>query len=373
VNEYQSLRSDYYLLLWLASLFVVLGLLFIYSASSVYALECMGTSYYYLYRQFFSLCVACVGFCVCALTPLSFWRRFAPYLFLGALLLTVLTVIPGLGFSVHGARRWIYIYRFGIQPSELLKLFIFLYTAFFLAKRYRDTRSFNASYLPLLIVVGITSLILLRQPDFGSTVILSLTIAAMCFVAEYRWYYLLVTAAAALPVAALLVWLYPYRLQRIFAFLSPWSDPYGKGFQVIQSMIAIGSGGWCGAGIAYSKQKFFYLPMHHTDFIFSIIAEEVGFIGCVVLMAGYFLFAVVGLRIARRLQDPFASYATVGFIVCITLQAIINMMVATGLLPTKGLVLPFMSFGGSSLLVIGSMLGLIANFVRQERSLLYRW
>jgi cell division protein FtsW len=238
---------------------------------------------------------------------------------------------------------------------------------FFLEKKHRKIKSFVHSYLPFLTILGIVFLILLKQPDFGTVV--TIFIAAFClfFVAEFKLSHLLVTILATIPIGIFLIFSKAYRLNRILIFLNPWMDPKGKGFQIIQSLIAIGSGKWWGVGISHSTQKFFYLPMQHTDFIFSIIAEETGFIGSLFIVSLFIFFCYFGLRLALKLESSFAFFTTLGFIILISLQSVINLMVTTGLLPTKGMGLPFVSYGGSSLLSLFCMLGLIANFVRRQK------
>ncbi len=213
----------------------------------------------------------------------------------------------------------------------------------------------------------ITAILLLYQPDFVKAVTLSITSTLMFFIAGCNLTHLGPTLGSLVPVAGLLIYMKPYRVQRVLTFLNPWEDPQGAGFQIIQSLIAIGSGSVSGVGIAQSKQKFFYLPMQHTDFIFSIIAEETGFIGASALIGLYILFLYTGLRIARTLRDPFCYYTTIGYVVLTSLQALINLFVATGLMPTKGLGLPFISYGNSALLCNLIMLGLIINFVYNNR------
>ena len=223
------------------------------------------------------------------------------------------------------------------------------------------------TYIPFLGILGVSFVVLLKQPDFGSVVTIFSTALMLFFVAECKMLYLMVTALSACPLIIYLVLAKSYRLNRILIFLNPWADPQGRGFQIIQSLIAIGSGNLLGVGISNSKQKFFYLPMQHTDFIFPIIAEEVGFVGAMMLVALYVALCFLGLRIAMSFQTPFAFFTSLGFILFITLQAVINLMVTSGLLPTKGLGLPFISYGGTALVCLWCMIGFIANCARAER------
>ena len=344
------------------AIFITIGLIFIYSSSSFYALQKMGSAHYYVKKQLFGVMLGLLGLIICRYLPIEFIKKCVPWVFGLSLFLTALTLVPGFGTSIHGSNRWIYIAGFGFQPSKLLKMSFIVYISYLLAKKQFRVTSFINGYLPLLLIVGITSLLLLKQPDFGQTVTLSITAFILFFIAECKTKHVLLTFGALLPAIGILIYMKPYRIQRILTFLDPWNDPQGSGFQVIQSLIAIGSGNITGVGVSQSKQKFFYLPMQHTDFIFSIIAEETGFIGASILIMLYLIFLYAGIKIAYSLKDPFCFYATVGFVLLTSLQAIINLFVATGLMPTKGLGLPFISYGLSALIMNLCMTGLVINF-----------
>ncbi len=351
--------------LCITTLLIVIGFIFIYSSSSAYALERCHDALFYVKKQALGLVLGLIGGVILATIPLPWLKAAAPYLFLLSLVATAATVLPGIGISIHGSRRWLSLGFFSFQPSELLKIFFIIYCAYFLDKKQFSLHSLT-HYTQLLCVIGATAVVLLLQPDFGQMVTLSLTAATLFFLAHVPLRYLLFTAIPVLPLLGLLVWLKPYRFHRILIYQNPWQDPQGAGFQIIQSLIAIGSGGWTGLGIAQSKQKFFYLPMHHTDFIFSIIAEETGFLGVLFLITLYMLFCVIGLRLAARMQSLFSFLVVSGIIVLITIQALINMGVASALLPTKGIGLPFISYGASSLLAHLCMIGVVINCVMQE-------
>lgn len=288
-------------------------------------------------------------------------------LFFASLGLTALTLVPGLSQHINGSSRWINFYGFAFQPSELLKIALILYIAHFITKNHKRTSSFINGYLPPLIIVGITSLILLKQPDFGLTVTLIITVFALFFITQFYTLYLALTMAALIPAGIALIMFKAYRLKRILTFLNPWDDPQGAGFQIIQSLIAIGSGHIMGLGIAQSKQKFFYLPMQHTDFIFSIIAEETGFIGCLTIITLYMILLYTGLKLAWQLTDPFCTLSSIGFVLLINLQALINLAVTTGLVPTKGIGLPLISYGNTALVCNLAMIGLMVRMVKEAR------
>lgn len=354
-------------LLLIATTLVTLGLVFIYSASSVFALEKFCSSHYFVKKQLIGVVLGIIGLIVIRALPLSLIKKITPYAFWGSLLLTAGTLVPGLSRHIHGSSRWLSLGGFAFQPSELLKATFIMYLAYLLTKKEHRINTFSAAYLPLLMVMGITALILLKQPDFGLTVTLVTTAFLLFFIAGIPTHHLLLSIAPLIPAVIGLILYKPYRVKRILTFLNPWDDPQGSGFQIIQSLIAIGSGSVWGLGIGHSKQKFFYLPMQHTDFIFSIIAEETGFMGATFIIVLFIAFLFVGMRIAWHMHDRYCMFTTLGFVILISLQAVINIFVTTGLLPTKGIGLPFVSYGNSALICSISMLGLIINGAHDAR------
>ncbi|MCF7900261.1 putative lipid II flippase FtsW [Candidatus Babeliales bacterium] len=361
-----KLKYDIQSFLGIIGALIIIGFLFIYSASSVYALEHLGSSHYFVKKQLVGLFLGMIAFFIARNISLNFIEIITPYTFFTSLFLTILTLVPQFSVKIHGSSRWLKLGFVTFQPSELLKIAFILYIARFLAKKHDKPFSFTGSYVPFLIIIGVTSGLLLLQPDFGLAVTLSVTAFILLFIGGFPLKHLLLTGAALLPVVGILIFKYAYRLKRILTFLNPWNDPQGAGFQIIQSLIAIGSGGWWGSGISHSKQKFFYLPMQHTDFIFSIIAEETGFVGSSLIILLFFFFLYFGLRIAWQLKNPFHIFTSLATVILISLQAIINIFVATGLLPTKGIGLPFISYGNSSLVCTLAMIGLIVNMASQE-------
>ena len=366
LSSRDDIRYNMRMLVSVSFLLALIGLIFIYSASSVFALEKFGSSHYFLKRQLMYLILSTGCFYIFASTPLWLIRRCTPFLFLSALVVTALTIFPVFSQKVHGSSRWLYVGGVSLQPSEFLKVFLLMYVALFLEKKHGKFTGFVHSYLPFVIILGAAFLLLLKQPDFGSVVTIFITVLALFFIAGFNMKHLGIALLMALPATVYLICTKAYRLNRVMVFLNPWKDPQGRGFQIIQSLIAIGSGNLWGLGIANSKQKFFYLPMQHTDFIFPIIAEETGFFGALFLLGLYMLFFWYGLRIALRLKSSFAFFTVISFVSFISLQAMLNIMVALGLVPTKGMGLPFVSYGGSSLLAMFCMVGLIVNFVRTE-------
>jgi len=366
ISKKNTIKTDLNIFIISIIILIVIGLVFIYSSSSVYALEKLGSSHYFVKKQIVGLFIGLIGLTAAFLFPLKFIQKMTPYIFWGSLLLTATTLIPGIAQKIHGSSRWIKIFGFSFQPSEMLRVAIIMYVAYIIAKKEDKTKTFFGAYLPIIIIVGATSLVLLKQPDFGLTVTLAATTFIMLFIAKFKSSHLLLTVSAMIPAAFFLIILKPYRLKRILTFLNPWADPKGAGFQIIQSLIAIGSGGIGGVGISHSKQKFFYLPMQHTDFIFSIIAEETGFIGSLGIIALFLVFLYFGIRIALQLKNTYAMFTTLGFVILISLQSIINIAVATGLVPTKGIGLPFVSYGNTSLVCNLCMIGLIINMVYSD-------
>lgn len=366
-------RNDMRLFVIIALILTLIGFIFIYSASSAYAIaKCNGQPSYYMRKQIIGFIIGFVGLCIARLFPLELLKRLSPLLFVGSLGLTALTFIPRLAVHIHGSSRWISLLGIAFQPSEFLKISLVLYLAYLLEKREHQTLVLARAYIPLFIIIGITSVLLLKQPDFGLAVTLALTSCALLFVSQRQLKPLLWSLLAALPVVGYLIILKPYRLHRILTFLNPWADPQGSGFQIIQSLIAIGSGGLWGVGITHSKQKFFYLPMQHTDFIFSIIAEETGFIGSTLLVALFGALVYFGLRIARAMKHSFSLFVCTGYVTLIGLQTLINLAVATGIAPTKGIGLPFVSYGNTALIANLIMIGIMMNCVARDESVSFR-
>lgn len=365
-SERYSLHTYIKSLIGITGTLLTIGLIFIYSSSSVFALETYGSGYYFLKKQLLGLFLGICGALFCYIVPLKLIKNLTPLLFWGSWFLTLGTLIPGISRTIHGSSRWLCIGGLSFQPSDLLKITLILFMAKLLEKKTAATLNFKKLLIPSLIIIGLAGIILLKQPDFGLTVTLASTCFLMLFIAGLPLKYVGITLGSAIPIVALLIFAFPYRVKRILVFLNPWNDPKGAGFQIIQSLIAIGSGGWFGIGIGQSKQKFFYLPMQHTDFIFSIIGEETGFFGSSLIIILYVLFLYFGCKIALNLDDIFTRFSIIGFTLIITLQAFINIFVTTGLLPTKGIGLPFISYGNSALVCSLCMIGIIANMAKNK-------
>jgi cell division protein FtsW len=291
-------------------------------------------------------------------------RKYAHWLIWIALGLLVLVLIPGLGREVSGAQRWFRFKFISFQPSEFANLALIIYTADFISRRGDKIKMLFTGFIPPICMLGGVAILVLLQPDLGTIIALSSVVLIMLFVAGVRGRYILSLMLCSLPVLYFLIFSVPYRRARIFAFLNPWLDPKGMGFQIIQSQIAIGSGGLLGRGLGHSQQKLFYLPAAHTDFIFSIIGEELGLIGTLGIIILFMMFIQQGLKIIKNAQEKFGYFLALGLVLMISLKAIINIGVSCGVFPTKGLPLPFISYGGSSLIFDMVSLGILINIAR---------
>ena len=352
--------------LFIATLLLVCAsVVMVYSASAILALERFEQPYLFLTKQ---VMWVVLGLAVLAIAMRIDYRTYRNDAFVWSLLgfVGVALVVVLFSAPVNGTRRWFGIGGLGIQPSELAKVGIVLFTALMLERRMHRIDELSYSLLPVGIVTGALVGLILFQPDFGTAVALLLIVAVMIFAAGLPYRYFLGTMAVVIPAAGVVLMAAPYRRERIFAFLDPEADPLGTGFQLLQSLIAVGTGGVFGRGLMEGVQKLFYLPEPHTDFIFAVISEELGLIGATATLACFCLIAWRGTRIALRAQDSFGSFVALGLTAMIVVQAFINMSVVLGLMPTKGIPLPLVSFGGSSLLISLLGMGMLLNISQHE-------
>lgn len=359
--------SPDFLMFLLTLILVTVGLIMIYSASAILAHDRFGNSYYFFARQLIWVLIGGIGMWVASRVDLESLRALAiPALFL-ALFLMALVCVPGLGRTVGGAQRWFRLGPFSFQPSEVLKIALVFYLADSLERR-KETLSNFAGLFPYLMILGICMLLLEKQHDFGTAVLLALVTILLLFLAGIQWTFFLVPLSILIPVFIFLVESASYRMKRITAFLNPWNDPQGAGFQLIQSLIAVGNGGPFGVGLSNSSQKLFYLPAPHTDFIFAIIAEELGLAGAGTLVFLFAVFILRGFKVAsavgQREGGLFLSLLASGVTGLIGFQALVNLGVVTGLLPTKGIPLPLISYGGSSMVFTLVSIGILFNISR---------
>ena len=362
-------------LAWAALLLMAIGMVMVYSASIATAEASRYTGAnpaYFLMRHTIFLGAALAAAIAVFLLPVRFWQKCSPLAFLACLLLLVLVLMPGIGREVNGARRWLDLGAITVQPSELVKLAAVLYAADYTVRKHAVLKSFRRGLLPMLAVMMFVSWLLLREPDFGALVVIAVTAFGILFLGGMNGRHFAALVAMLALGFALLVLTSEYRMQRIFGFMDPWTDPFGRGYQLSHALIAFGRGEWLGVGLGASVEKLFYLPEAHTDFLLAVIAEELGFLG-VAAVIGLFVWVVmrafaIGRQAALR-ERHFAALVAQGIGIWIGIQALTNMGVNMGLLPTKGLTLPLMSFGGTGLLANSVAVALLLRIDWENRQL----
>lgn len=348
-------------------LLLSIGVLMVYSASAAFAYHTYDDPFFFAKRQFlFAALGVFFMFFIAGVDP-NQWKRWAKPGFLICIALLILVLIPGVGILRNGARSWLGIGAFSIQPSEFMKLAIILFLASFCSKPRFDMTNFWKGYVPGLSILGFAFGLIMLQPDLGSGTVMVSTGIVLIYVAGARWKHLLGFLLIGLAGFIGLVLAAPYRIARITAFLNPWQDPLGAGYQLIQSLYAIGPGGLMGLGLGMSKQKHLYLPEPHTDFIFSILAEELGFLGAGTTIILFAILIWRGYRTAIRVTDPFQSMIATGVTTMLMIQSIMNIGVVSGAFPVTGITLPFLSYGGSSLTLTLIAVGILLNLSRFAR------
>jgi len=358
-------KFDRYILI-AVGLLLAIGILMVYSASNAFSRDQNGDSLYYLKRQLMFCCLG-ISLMFCAMIPSYEMYENLAWVLLGiSAILLVLVYIPKIGVNINGSNRWIKIGNLSFQPVEFAKLAIIIYIARFLNQKAEDVKTFKKGILPVLLVVSLFLGLICAQPDFGSVVLIAILTFLLLFVGGAKIRHLAAISLVGLVFIALGVVCARYRITRILTFLDPWSDPKGTGYHTIQSYLALGSGGIWGTGIGAGIQKLHYLPTPHTDSIFSVIGEELGFFGTTLVIVLFMVVVWRGIVIARKTEDRFASFLAIGISCMIGFQALINMGVATGSLPTKGITLPFISSGGSSLVVCFISIGILLNISRNR-------
>jgi cell division protein FtsW len=347
---------------------IAFGVVMVYSASAVFAAQRYDNGYFFLIRQGIFALVALPLIVAIARVDYHRYRPFT-YPILAGVVGLMAVVALGFGHSAGGAERWIALGPIHVQPAEMAKVAIIFWLAYSLSKKREKIKTFSVGFLPHVLVAGALMLLCLKQPDFGSAVMIGLLTFVLLFTAGARVGYILGALLCALPIVYGLVMSSAYRRARVQAFLEPFQHRQGAGYQVAESLLSFGSGGLSGVGIGDSRQKLFYLPEAHTDFISAIVGEELGFIGIVLLVLAFLVIFVRGIRAAFRAADEYGTYLAVGITMFIGMQAFTNLAVAMGMVPTKGLVLPFMSYGGSSLLVNSAAIGVLLNVSRPRAPL----
>jgi len=362
VAKEKSKSSGYdYVILVPVILLIGIGLVMVYSASSHLAAHRFGDSYFYLKRQTL-FCLFGIALMIAAKNiPCRVYSKLVYPLLLISCCLLILLLTSGLGYKVGGATRWLRLAGFSFQPSEFAKFALAVYMAYSISKKGSEMGSFSKGLLPHLLVAGAFMLLVVLQPDLGTAVIIGCWLFLLLFVGGVKVLHLFLMPLLSAPILIWLIWQQDYRIKRWWAFINPWDDPKGAGFQITHSFLSFGSGGVFGAGLGNSKQKLFYLPEAHTDFVLSIAAEELGFVGVTCIMALFGLLIAQGIRVALSARDLYSSYLALGLTCWIGLQVLVNSAVVVGLLPTKGLTLPLISYGGSSLVLTLLGIGVLLN------------
>ena len=345
---------------------IVFGIIMIYSASSIWADYKFNDSFYYIKRQLIFAVIGVVLLRFISKIDYNFYYRKSNLILIICFILLVLVVIPGIGSIRNGSRSWFGIGSFGIQPSEAAKLGMIIFTSKYLSKSSKFLKSYKEGVFPILGVLFLFFGLIMLQPDLGTGLILVMSIISLLFISGVNMKFFIAGGVIGLIGVVILIIIAPYRMDRITSFINPWKDPLGTGFQIIQSLYAIGPGGLLGTGFLKSIQKHFYLPEPQTDFIFSIIAEEFGIVGTIFVVSLFSFIIYRGLRVSLKSSDKFAKYLSFGLTFQLAFQTLLNLMVVIGMIPVTGVTLPFLSYGGSSLLITLCSIGIILNISRNS-------
>ena len=362
VPNWQQELTARRLLMLAAGILACIGVIMVASASMGIASADFNNPFYFFTRHLIYVLIGVTAATIAANIPMQFWQRWGWHILFVAFVLLVLVLIPHIGRRINGSARWLGVGGLTIQPSEIAKFAIVLYMSNYLVRRQDAVRQGLKGLKGAVIVVGLAVALLMTEPDFGASLVLMVSLLGMLFLAGAPFKHFIILAAGAVGGAIALAFSAEYRVKRLLSFWDAWDDVYGTDYQLSQSLIAFGRGDWFGVGLGHSVQKLFYLPEAHTDFVFAVYAEEFGLVGVLVLMASFYVLVQSAIRIGRNaeamglLQEAYLAY---GMTFLILMQAIINISVCTGLFPTKGLTLPFISYGGSSLVVVFTMLGIL--------------
>ena len=358
---------------WLLGSTIVLlatGVIMVYSASVAYADHEMNNSAYFLIRHASYTILGLLLMALTMRTRVRWWEKSGPYLLLIGMVSLFVVLLPGIGAHVNGSSRWIRLGVLNVQPSEFMKLFAVVYVAGYLVRKQEALKNFTQGIVMVSLVVAVIGALLLMEPDMGSLVVITVTVFSMLFLGGVRFWHFMMVLGAGAGSMVLLTIISPYRMARATSFMDPFADPFNTGFQLVQSLIAFGRGEWFGAGLGASMQKLFYLPASHTDFVFAVMAEELGLVAVLGMMALYSIIIVRAFVIAHQAEvagQIYGARLAQGIGLLLGGQAMINMGVNMGLLPTKGLTLPFVSYGGSSMLVSCMAMGLLLLIGREAR------
>jgi cell division protein FtsW len=355
----RTLKTDKWLL-WATLTLLGISLVMVYSASAVWAAQRFDSSYQFLFKQGAFIVAGLIGLFVAMRVDYHVYRK--PVVIWSGIGIVLVLLLAVFAFpEINGTRRWIDLRGMSLQPAELAKLAAIIFTAALLERRMHRVNDVMFALMPIGVLLGVFVGLILLQPDFGTSTALAGVVVLMVFAAGLSWRYMAAVVGVAIPAAGLAIYLEPYRLQRFLSFLDPDADPLGAGFQLRQSLIAVGSGGLFGRGFMDGVQKLFYIPEPHTDFIYAVIAEETGLVGATIILACFAVIAVRGLRVSMEAPDRFGALLATGLTAMLAAQAFVNLSVVTGLLPTKGIPLPFVSNGGTSMLVSLFAMGMLLN------------
>ncbi len=361
----KNIKTDKVLLITVLSL-IIFGIIMIYSASSIWANYKFNDSFHFVKQQSLFAIIGLIIMLIVSKIDYKFYYKKANLILVLCITLLILVLIPGIGSVRNGSRSWFGIGSFGVQPSEAAKLGLIIFTSKYLNNSNKFLKSYKKGVFPILIVVIILFGLIMLQPDMGTGVILFISIIALLFIAGVNMKFFFIMGIIGIIGVIGLVIIAPYRMDRITSFINPWKDPLGTGFQIIQSLYAIGPGGLLGRGYGNSIQKHFYLPEPQTDFIFSIITEEFGIVGAFIVIGLFILLLYRGIKISLNAKDNFSKYLSFGITFQIIFQAVLNLMVVSGMIPVTGVTLPFLSYGGSSLLISMASIGIILNISKNN-------
>ena len=369
-SNFASIRSlePTNIIMYLVTTFLVIGIIMIYSTSSAKVTDSTHTMNTAFLRHIMWVAIAIIGMLIMMRIDYHYLQKYSTAIFIIALAGLVVVLIPEIGTVTYGARRWVrFGSYFGYQPSEFAKLAMIIFMSGYIAKNQEKMSTFARGFVVPIVLIGVVSLLILKEPDFGTAMFISMISFVLIMVGGTRIIYVMFTMIASIPhIYQILHNIPTYRHNRLLAFLDPWKDPMGIGYQIIQSWIALGSGGIAGLGMGESRQKLFFLPMSDNDFVFSIIGEEFGFIGTACIVVMFALLTWQGIRVCKTASDPFGFFLSLGITISLGLQAAINIAVVTGSIPTKGLPLPFISTGGSSILLSMLAIGILLNIAKQS-------
>ena len=360
------MKKERILLIIAVVLLNLFGLIMIYSASNIWSEYKFNDPYKYLKSQGLFLIISYIALFIISKVPYVEYKKKANMIFLVCVVLLVLVLIPGVGSVRNGSRSWFGIGGFGIQPSEFTKLGLIIFTSKYLSNNSKEIRDIKKGVLPILGILLLIFGLIMLEPDFGTGVVIVMTIVVLLFTSGVKMNFFIKIGVLGLIGVVALIIIAPYRMQRILSFINPWNDPLGSGFQIIQSLYAIGPGGLLGLGFGNSVQKHFYLPEPQTDFIFSIISEEFGFMGVLLVSILFITIIYSGFKIAMKCEDLFGKYLAFGITFGLAFQTMLNLMVVVGLIPVTGVTLPFLSYGGSSLLITMCGMGILLNISKNS-------